>query len=365
MLIRRNILLALMFLWIFPTIILAGPRIVHITKNTVIVRMGADGQDLVYQVVGTDKEDMELYYYNGNTQILKKISPPKKLRPFGPQVNQGKMLYAAGNFYKKVDVYLYDLKTNKHQVLEKDVAWIPTMALTSSQNGHHLFYDAAKDFDGLAAHVTYRGAGVGNMSQGPWQISGPIFRRADIPPQYHEQIKNEYPSVSVQPSNDPLMVFQNNEYGTPNIYSFNLSSKSFVRLSPSGFYQERPAVSERLIAWEESERGFSVSNESEMVILDRHSGELFRNFPKGFHFQVRAFGPYAIYGVKRAPSAATPSIRVYDVNTKVEYQAQNCFPGSIFDFVPVSEGLYVAQKVSSSSSRILFATWDEIKSECR
>ena len=362
---KKGMLVGLIMVWIFPTLVLASARIVHITKNTVIVRMGAHGQDIVYQVVGTDKEDMDLYYLNTATQILKKITPPKKLRPFGPQVHEGKMLYAAGNFYKKVDIYLYDLKNSKHQTLEKNVPWIPSMALTTSENGPHLFYDSAKDFDGLAATINYRGGTVGNTDQGPWQIIGPIFRGNDIPPQYHEQIKNEYPAASVSHENDSLIVFQNNEYGTPNIYSLNLDKKSYARLLPSINYQERPAVSDRLIAWEESEKGFSVSNESEIVILDRHNGEIIRNFHKGFHFQARAFGPYAVYGAKRAPSLSTPSIRVFDMNKKIEYQAQNCFPGSIFDFVPGSEGVYVAQKVTSNSSRILFATWDQIKNECR
>ena len=89
------------------------------------------------------------------------------------------------------------------------------------------------------------------------------------------------------------------------------------------------------------------------------------NAEKGMHYQARVFKSYVIYGAKREPMPRTPSIRVYDASNGQEYAADKCFPGSIFDWTATDAGLYVAQKASGSSSRVLFATWDQIRASCK
>ena len=118
--------------------------------------------------------------------------------------------------------------------------------------------------------------------------------------------------------------------------------------------------------WEESELGYAVSNESALFMHDARTGEVRKlNAEKGFHYQARVFGGYAIYGAKREPMPRTPSIRVYDLAKGVELPAHECFQGSIYDWAPVRDGVYAAQRLNGNASRLLFATWEQLRKSCK
>jgi hypothetical protein len=323
------------------------------TSTDVILRFDVDGQDLVFQVVGDKNRDKKLYHLKLNSRQLKNIKPGGKLRPFGPALANGKLVYGAGNFIKNVDLHLVDLNSGKKTVLQKNIPWIvePTIAADGS-----IVTDLSESFDGLGLKIVRLNLGNEQIET---LVQGPIQRQQDIPRDMHNMIKNEYPEVVRD-----LLVFQNDEYGMPNIYFKNLKTGEFRRLSPSGFHQERPHLSERYIAWEESERGFSVSNRSFIGVYELATGQVHKiDHEESFHYQVRVFDDKIIYGAKRPDAPNTPSIRVFSMSTQKEYKAQRCFPGPIYDWRAGDFGVIAAQR-SGNGSRLLLASWKEILNDC-
>ena len=94
----------------------AGPaKILHQSTGAVIVRLGADGNHVVWQEVGDKKSDHTLYSYDAGTGVKAEINAPK--RPFGPAVSGGYLLYGAGRLHELIEVYLTPLSTGKSVVL--------------------------------------------------------------------------------------------------------------------------------------------------------------------------------------------------------------------------------------------------------
>lgn len=341
----------------------AGPaRIVHQTTDSIIVRMTANASRVVWQEVGNKKSENYLYAIDPATGAKSELKSPK--RPFGPSIAGDHVIYGAGKLHQKIEVYLHDLKTGKARMLHKQVPWIvePAMQLVSSNGSPKLqaVWERSADDNGsgLAIYL-WEGAG---LSGGSFRIlaDGPVLRKADIPKDYHRHIRNEYPEID-----GDSVVFQNNEFGTPQIYRLSIGTGAVSRLSPSLFHQERPAVAGPYTAWEESERGYSESYVSSVFAHDARTGAVKKlNQQAGFHYQIRLFENFAIYGAKREPAPSTPSIRIYDLTTDTELEAQKCFPGAIFDYAATPQGVYAAQRFNSSSSRLLFASWEQLRAHC-
>ncbi len=325
------------------------------TSSDVILRFDVAGSDLVFQVVGDAKSDKKLYHLNLKARAVKPLKSPSDLRPFGPSIANQQLVYGAGNYIKNVDLILEDLIKGKRHTVVKNIPWIIEPVITPEGA---IYTEMADNFDGLGLKIVKFNQVDNGFSQ-ETIVEGPIFRRQDIPPDLHNQIKNEYPEV-----NGKLIVFQNDENGTPNIYLKNMQNNQFQRLSPSIFYQERPHLSDRFVAWEESERGYAVSNESVIGVYELATGLITRiEFDQSFHYQVRVFDSYIIYGAKRPEAPTTPSIRVFDMDIKKEFKTHRCFPGPVYDWRATPEGLVAAQR-NGNGSRLLFASWQEIRLDC-
>lgn len=337
----------------------AMPSILHQSEKSVIVRMAADEQHVVWQVVGSKKEDASLYLLDlktGRKSVIK-----SKKRPFGPAIANGVVFYGAGKLHEKIDVMLHDIPTNAAARLHKKVPWIVEPAIQYFNESYQAIWERSQNDDGhgLAIYL-YNGDAQGT---GPIKIvaDGPVLRKNEIPREYHRLVKNEYPEISGQ-----SVAFQNDEYGTPNIYRLELDSMSYTRLSPSGLFQERPAIDGPYTAWEESELGFAKTEDASIYLHDANTGTVRRlNSEPGRHYQARIKAPFVVYGARREPAASTPSIRVFDLEQNTELTAHKCFPGPIFDWVPTEKGLFAAQKVGGDSSRLLFATWEQVRNSCK
>lgn len=344
---------------------LAAPaKILHQTQESYIVRMGADEHTVVWQEVGNNASNKTLYtldFATGRKDMIR-----TKKRPFGPATTGGLVIFGAGNLDKKVDVVLRDLKTGRSALLHKTIPWIvePAIQVSSLKDGVPVFQAVWErplndSGEGMAIHL-YEGDSSG---KGGIRIltEGPALRKVEIPQEYHRYIRNEYPELS-----GDTVAFQNDEYGIPGIYRINIRSGAITRLSPSLFHQERPAIDGPFTAWEESENGFAISNVSALMLHDARTGQTRKlNAEPGFHYQARVLAPFVVYGAKREPFAKTPSIRIYDLEHGAEIDASRCFAGAIFDWAPTQKGLFAAQKFNPTSSRLLFATWDNIRQGCQ
>ncbi len=342
----------------------APARILHQTENAHIVRLATDERSVVWQEVGGAQPDTRLFTLDLTTKKKGEIRAPK--RPFGPALAGPWVFFGAGNAAKKVDALLHHLESGKSVRLDRAVPWIiePAIQVTESPEGPILeaLWDRSDDLDGNGLEIRLHRAGpLGSSTR--VLVSGPVLRRDDIPPEYHRTIHNEYPEIS-----GSSVVFQNNEFGVPNIYRLEMleAGEIAVRVAPSNSYQERPAIDGPVTVWEESEKGFSASDESAIFAQDNRTGTLRKlNQGVGFHYQVRVRGNWAVYGAKREPSPSTPSVRAFDLDSGVEFAPETCFPGAIFDSMPTSQGIVAAQRFTSSSSRLLFATWEQIRLNCR
>lgn len=337
----------------------AMPSILHQSEKSVIVRMAADENHVLWQVVGNNKQDESLYLLD--LKSGRKSLVESKKRPFGPAIAGGVALFGAGRLNEKIDVMLHDVRENKAVRLHKSIPWIVEPAIQFSNGSFQAIWERSSNDDGhgLAIYL-YNGDPKGT---GPIKIvaDGPVLRKSEIPREYHKLVKNEYPEISGQ-----SVAFQNDEYGTPNIYRLELDSMSYSRLSPSELYQERPAIDGPYTAWEESELGFSKTDDASIYLHDAKTGTTRKlNADPGRHYQARIKSPFVVYGARREPAASTPSIRVFDIEQNAELAAHKCFPGPIFDWVPTAQGLYVAQKVGGESSRLLFATWEQVRNSCK
>jgi len=343
----------------------AGPaKIMHQTSDSAIVRMGASDSHLVWQEVGN--QGSERYVYTLDTRSGRKSAVDAGRRPFGPQVSGGMLIYGAGRINSGVIVSMYDFVTNRTFNLQANMGWIsePAIQVLKQADGKDLVravWDWSFDIYGEGMEIVLFEGGRDGKGSKRILVKGPIELRDSIPPEYHGSVLSEYPELS-----GDIMVFQNNEYGTPSIYRMDIKTGTIKRLAPSIFYQERPHVDGKHTVWEESEKGFAISNISSIFLHNAETNEVkMINQDPGFHFQVRIKGNYVLYGSKREPMPNTPSLIVYDIALGIEYNANKCFPGSLFDYAAIDTGLYAAQRMQNGNSRLLFATWDQLKAGCQ
>lgn len=341
--------------------------ILHQTQGSVVVRMGASNEHLVWQEVGGKYFKKNLFHMDLMTKAKRRIKAKK--RPFGPSVAGGFVLFGEGDIKKEVNVVLHDIAENDSVRLHKGIPWIVEPSIQVVHEGGtarlQAVWERSSDIDGNDMAVYFYDGGANG--RGPIRViaEGPILLKDQLPEDYHRFVKSEYPEI-----HGSSVVFQNTEFGNPNIYRLELQTNQFTRLSPSPRFQERPHVGGPYTAWEESEKGFMESAESTIFLHDVRTGEVRKiNAERGRHYQVRIHqsgaGNYAIYGARRTPAVNTPSIRIYDIEAGQEIAAEKCFHGSIFDWAATDRGVYVAQRLSGDSSRILFATWEQLKAGCK
>jgi hypothetical protein len=335
----------------------APARILHQTQGSVIVRIAADDEVLVWQEVGGFSK-RALGVVDLKTGAKRELRSPD--RPFGPSLEGGHVLFASGDASKKVDVFLAT-GAGKAVRLDRDIPYIVEPAVQSLGGGKlRAFWERSENLDGNGLKIVMYESDAKARGQTRVLVEGPIFLREEIPVEYHRFVKSEYPEVSGQ-----SLAFQNTENGAPNVYRYEIDTNVFTRVSPSARHQERPAIAGPYVAWEESELGFAVSEISELWMQDSRTGQAKRvSREPGFHYQVRAYGEYLVYGAKREPAPNTPSIRIYDIALGKEIAAEKCFTGSVFDWSATAKGVYAAQRVTPESSRLLFATWEQLKAGC-
>lgn len=349
----------------------AAPQVLHQSKGAVIVRLSADDQHVSWQTLGDADSERYLYAMDLKTRKLSRFDSPKPFlrknkRPFGPSVSGGYVLFGAGKIFQKIDVSLHDLRTGKTQRLQKRIPWIvePSLQVYRNDRGQdeiHAVWETSKDSDGDGLAIQYYRARPGSRGERSTLISGPLLRREEIPAEYHSLVRNEYPALGRD-----ALAFQNNEFGPPNVYRYNFASGQYARLSPSAQHQERPAIDGPYTAWEQSERGFAESQASSIYLHDARTGETRKlDQEPGFHYQALIRAPFVVYGAKRQPEATTPSLRVFDLEKNAEIEAQGCFSGVIWDYAANAAGAFAAIKVTSQSSRIVFASWEDIRNNCR
>ncbi|MBI3556847.1 MAG: hypothetical protein HY074_11340 [Deltaproteobacteria bacterium] len=340
----------------------APASILHQTQGSVIVRLGADDAHVVWQEVGNQASEKYLYTLNAATGKRSEVKASK--RPFAPAVAGDFVLYGAGHLNQKIDVLLTRLDGGRPRLLHTRIPWIVEPGLAVAGKRIRAVWERADDDTGSGLSIFLWESGENGDGRGREKYrvlaSGPILR-TDVPPEYRRMVHNEYPKID-----GDTVVFQSNEYSSPNIYRLDLNTDRFTRLSPSALFQERPALSGPYTVWEESENGYAQSQTSTIMLHDSRTGVVkLLNAEPGFHYQARVYGSYALYGAKRAPLEHTPSIRIYAIDRGFELPAQKCFPGPVYDWVAVSKGVYVAQRFSNTSSRLLFATWRQLESGCR
>ena len=369
---RKHLALLLTFLGAyFANANLNAAVMIHHEPQLVIVRMDASDDYLVYQVVGKEKENRHLFALDLET--LKKSKIPavrgnwgKKLRPFGPTVKGEWLSFGAGNIYQKINLYLVNLKDMKKNRIAKKIPWMiePNLALDETTQSPMLVWEETLNDNGKAMAMKLYDRQQSEITL----LQKGSATRTDIPRGAQDFVTNEYPALMV--SQDHLeLAFQNNEFGMPNVYYKKIdraSGESKVqRVAPTSLYQERPEMHGDWVVWEQSEQGFARSYSSDVIAWNKHTGEkITLNRAGGFHFQAKIYGDYAFYGAKRDPNPSVPSIRVYDLKNRVEIEAQNCFPGPIYDYSANKSGIIAAQRTSSGGSMLWLATWDEIANKC-
>ncbi|MCC7443139.1 MAG: hypothetical protein IT285_16020 [Bdellovibrionales bacterium] len=336
----------------------APPRILHQTDNATIVRLGADGSRVLWLEVGSEESKKELFSFDLANGRQENVDGGK--RPFGPSVSQGWVLFGAGNLATKTDVVLHDLQRAKTWRLEKKIPWIVEPSLQLVGGRLRAVWETAKDIDGHELKVLLFEGDSSGKGETRVVAEGPILLKDQIPVELHGNVRNEYPEID-----GDTLAFQNDEFGSPNIYALSVVAGGASRLSPSSGVQERPHVRGQFVAWEESEKGFAVSESSDVYLHDLQSSETKRiNAKPGFHYQVRVHDRFVVYGAKRADAPNTPSVRIYDLQKGQELNEGKCFPGSILDYAPTEGGLFFAQRLSTGASRLLYASWEQILSGC-
>jgi hypothetical protein len=344
---------------------------IHHEPQLVILRMDASDDYLVYQVVGKEKENRHLYSLNLVTLEKKKVPAVhgkwgKKLRPFGPSVKGEWLSFGAGNLFQSVNLYLVNLNDLKKNRIAKKIPWIiePNLALDETSQSPVLVWEETLDDNGKGMAMKLYDQQESEFSV----LQKGAATRTDIPRSAQDFLTNEYPALMVSKDHFEL-AFQNNEFGVPNVYYKKIErvsgQASVKRLASTGLYQERPEMHGDWIVWEQSEQGFARSYVSDVYAWNKITGEkISLNRSKGFHYQAKVYGDYAFYGTKREPNPSVPSLRVYDLKNRVEIEAQNCFPGPIYDYSANKSGIIAAQRTSSGGSILWLASWSEIAGKC-